>query len=219
MRSGVIAVRPPPLSASAAPWSFLDWWSFLGTLATLIGLLLALAGLYVAIKQIQKTLNATKASVVTAVEVSRRQLISLLDRLTDTRTRIEQSAQSGNRAEMLSLLDTWMLLASELRGFIEQFELPVARSGTENIRSNLGLDKISDSKHDDSYNRLQTVLVGSISSAKRARPGVERIQDGADLATRTVAWRNSVMRVVNEAAQFRGQMNNYLREGPYAHGN
>lgn len=207
-----ITASPSSASSSSPAWGFLDWWSFLGTLGTLIGLIFALIGLYVAIKQIAKTLNATKASVITAVEMSRQQLGILLGRLTETQSRIEQSVQLGNRDELLTLIDAWMRMASELTGFIEQFELPIAKQGTDEIMSQLGLMKGSSIRRDP-YQRLQTVLVGSISSAKITRHNIEQMQSKVKLATPTIAWRSSVRDVVLEGAQFQGQMSNYIREG------
>ena|SRR5580658_108183 len=126
MDSTGIAAGSALTPSSTPPWGFLDWWSFFGTLATLVGLILALAGLYVALKQIQRTLDATRASAVTAVRMSRQQLNLLLANLTGTQAHIEQAVESGDITQILVLLDSWMRLASEVTGFMEQFELPIA---------------------------------------------------------------------------------------------
>jgi hypothetical protein len=213
MDSTGIAAGSALTPSSTPPWGFLDWWSFFGTLATLVGLILALAGLYVALKQIQRTLDATRASAVTAVRMSRQQLNLLLANLTGTQAHIEQAVESGDITQILVLLDSWMRLASEVTGFMEQFELPIAQVGTAAIMSQLGLEhKTNGASADSQYVRLQVMLVGSISSAKQTRPSIERARSGARLRAITSAWRDSVREVVLESAQFQGQMQSYLSE-------
>jgi hypothetical protein len=197
----ILAPTPAPTPSSAHSWSFLDWWSFLGTLFTVIGLILALIGLAIARRQIRKAIDAAEASLRTARLMAQQQMRLRLANLADIRSRIEQCARAGDNDEMLRLLDDWARLASEVCGYVERFE---STSGMEDndIMAQLGLAGEPTSP----LARLQEALVGSISSAKQARPGLENARLSRPPKALTTKCRELIWEAVLEADRFQGQL-------------
>lgn len=187
----------------------LDWWSFSGTLATLVGLGLTFVALYLSIKQLKRTLDATRASMETALKMSQEQLGLLLEDLAAIRSRIEDCAESDHRKNMLDLLDTWMHDASEVTGYMEPLHARNDKVDVQLLKAQLALIDRS-GREADPYSPLYSMLIDSISSAKNTRPKVEQARRGSKLAAMTAVWRASVTDVVNEAAKLQGKSRNYL---------
>jgi hypothetical protein len=197
---------PPgsPTPPSIHGWGFLDWWSFIGTLATLVGLIFALIGLYVAVKQIKKTISAAIASTNTARNIWHQQLSRRLGDLKESCERIDKCAHGDNREEMCSLLSEWMQLASEAYGMVERFIFPRPSAGTD-FRSDLGLnenDNPSERPMAPSYGQLATKLNGSISATKTALSQVETARRSRALTNLTRSCREMISDVVVESARF-----------------
>jgi hypothetical protein len=197
----------PP--AIAHGWGFLDWWSFIGTIATLVGLILALYGLYIAVKQIKQTISAAIASANTARNMWQQQLGSRLIDLKKIRNRIENCAPTGNREEMRALLNEWMELASEVYGIIESVTFPVQNAGAD-LRSDLGLDDNDGTLTQSAtplYTQLATKLNGSMSATRTALSQVETARRNRILANLTRTCREKISEVIVESARFQVGLN------------
>jgi hypothetical protein len=193
----------PLASAAAERWTFLDWWSFFGTLATVAGLILGFLGVYIAIRQINKTLGATAAAASTARGMWQHQLSSRLSKLTEVRDRIEKCARTDDREEMRRLLDEWVLVAKEAQGIIAQFDAPQRASSTDYM-SELGLAKDSSAAESGSqYATMASALTGAASAARNALRVIDRSSaSNKALLDLTRVCRNKISDVVDESAGF-----------------
>jgi hypothetical protein len=189
-------------SSATNGWSFLDWWSFIGTLATLIGLALALIGLYIAYKQIKNAITTAIASSNTAHGMWQLQLGRCLVNLKEVSGSIDRCVRTNNRDEMNQLLHNWMEIANEAYGLIERFVSPNSSAGTD-FRSDLGLnrnDRTSISSDMSSYEELAAKLNGSISAARVARSQVETTR--RRLAGVTQTCRDKISEIIVDSARF-----------------
>jgi hypothetical protein len=175
----------------------------------MIGLILALIGLYVAVKQIKQTINAAIASADTARNMWQQQLGRRLVDLKETYDQIEKCAYTDNRLEMRRLLNEWLRLASEVHAIIERVIFPGLTAGTD-FMSDLGLNrngKTSVESIAPQFAQFAAILNGSISAARTASSQLEIARRNRTLVNLTRTCREKISEVIVESARFQFELN------------